>query len=167
MVAAVKFYDGGVIDDEVPAFHARLGLPGLADVHTHFLPERMQRRVWAHFDEGGPLIGRTWPITYRGSETERIKILKDLGVRTFSALAYAHRPGMAADLNDWTLDFAARTDGCLPSATFYPEAGVEAYAKDALDRGARIWKVHLQVGGFDPRVARSEERRVGKECSWE
>ena len=50
-------------DDDVPAFWRNLGLPGLADVHTHFLPERMQRRVWAHFDSAGPLIGRPWPIT--------------------------------------------------------------------------------------------------------
>nr|WP_312034331.1 amidohydrolase family protein [Actinoplanes sp. TBRC 11911] len=142
-----------MIDDDVPAFLARLGLPGLADVHTHFLPERMQRRVWAHFDEGAPLIGREWPITYRGTELERIKTLNDLGVRTFSALAYAHRPRMAADLNDWTLDFAARTEGCLPSATFFPEDGVVAYTRKALDRGALIFKVHLQVGGFDPGTA--------------
>ncbi|MDY7087585.1 MAG: amidohydrolase family protein [Actinomycetota bacterium] len=123
-----------------------------ADVHTHFLPPRMMRRVWEHFDRAGPLIGRPWPITYRGSEQDRVETLRKLNVEMFSALAYAHRPGMADDLNDWTLAFAARTPGCLPSATFYPEPGVEAYAQKALDRGARIWKVHLQVGGFDPRL---------------
>ena len=121
-------------------------------MHTHFLPPRMQRRVWEHFDRAGPLIGREWPITYRGSEPERVATLRGFGVRMFTALAYAHRPGMAADLNDWTLGFAARTPGCLPSATFFPEPGVEAYARDALDRGTRIWKLHLQVGGFDPRT---------------
>ena len=45
-------------DDEVPAFWGALGLPGLFDVHVHFLPERMLRRVWAYFDDAGPLIGR-------------------------------------------------------------------------------------------------------------
>src|ERR1700759_728414 len=105
--------DARVIDDDVTAFWRGLGLPGLADVHTHFLPERMERRVWAHFDEAGPLIGRAWPIHYRGSAAARIKTLQHLGVRVFSALAYAHRPGMAASLNDWTLDFAAQHPGCL------------------------------------------------------
>jgi predicted TIM-barrel fold metal-dependent hydrolase len=128
-----------------------LGLPGLADVHTHFLPERMQRRVWAHFDEAGPLIGRPWPIRYRGTEAERVAELGRLGVRMFTALAYAHRPGMAADLNAWTLDFAARTPGCLPSATFFPEPSALADVRAALDRGARVFKLHLQVGRFDPR----------------
>jgi uncharacterized protein len=138
-------------DRTVTDFIGGLGLPGLADVHTHFLPERMQRRVWAHFDEAGPLIGRPWPIRYRGTETERVTELGALGVRVFSALAYAHRPGMAADLNSWTLDFAARTPGCLPSATFFPEPSTLADVRAALDRGARIFKLHLQVGGFDPR----------------
>ncbi|NJC70340.1 amidohydrolase [Planosporangium thailandense] len=138
-------------DSTVPAFWRALDLPGLADVHTHFLPERMLRRVWAHFDAGGPLIGREWPIRYKWSDAERVGHLDKLGVRVFSALAYAHRPAMAADLNDWTLGFAAATPGCLPSATFFPEPGVEGYVRDALDRGARVFKVHLQVGGYDPR----------------
>jgi predicted TIM-barrel fold metal-dependent hydrolase len=140
-----------VIDSQVPAFWAGLGLPGLADVHTHFLPERMERRVWAHFDEAGPLIGREWPIRYRDPAATRVKTLHDLGVRMFSALAYAHRPDMAAALNDWTLDFASRTPGCLRSATFFPEPAAPAYVSSALERGAQIFKLHLQVGGFDPR----------------
>ena len=146
-----------MIDDEVPAFWAELGLPGLADVHTHFLPERMQRRVWAHFDEAGPLIGRPWPITYRQSAGERVEILRGLGVRCFSALAYAHRPGMAESLNDWTLDFAAGIPECLPSATFFPEPGAAGYTLSALERGARIFKLHVQVGGFDPRTPELDE----------
>src|SRR6266516_7451862 len=71
-----------------------------------------------------------------------------MGVRMFGALAYAHRPEMAADLNEWTLEFGRTTPGCLPSATFYPEPGVTRYVRAALDAGARIFKVHLQVGGF-------------------
>ncbi|MEV4138079.1 amidohydrolase family protein [Dactylosporangium sp. NPDC049742] len=137
-------------DAEVPAFWQALGLPGLFDVHTHFLPERMMRKVWAHFDAGGPLVGRPWPIRYRGSDAERAGHLREMGVRHFTALAYAHRPDMAADLNAWTLGFAARTPGCVPSATFYPEPGAAGIVDAALDGGARIFKVHLQVGGYDP-----------------
>ncbi len=141
-----------MIDDDVPAFCRALHLPGLADVHTHFLPPRMQRRVWAHFDEAGPLIGRPWPITYRTDEATRVATLRGLAVRMFTALAYAHRPAMAASLNDWTLAFAAAVPECLPSATFFPEPSVLGDVRAALHRGARIFKVHLQVGGFDPRV---------------
>jgi uncharacterized protein len=137
-------------DGDVPEFWQRLGVPGLADVHTHFLPPRMLRRVWEYFDAAGPLIGTSWPIRYKWSDQERVAHLRGMGVRMFSALAYAHRPGMAADLNAWTMAFAKNTPGCLPSATFYPEPGVTAYVRAALDAGARIFKVHLQVGGFSP-----------------
>ena len=137
-------------DDRVPAFWAGLGLPGLADIHVHFLPPRLRRKVWAYFDEAGPLIGRAWPIRYKWTDEQRAAHLRVMGVRMFSALAYAHRPAMAADLNDWTLEFARQTPGCIPSATFYPEPGVADYVGRALEAGAAIFKIHLQVGGFPP-----------------
>ncbi|GAA2637783.1 amidohydrolase family protein [Paractinoplanes durhamensis] len=146
-----------MIDEEVPDFWRALGLPGLADVHTHFLPPRMERRVWDHFAAAGPLIGREWPIRYKSDLSERIKTLDRLGVRIFSALAYAHKPDMAADLNRWSLDFAATTPGCLASATFFPEPSAVEYTRAALDRGAQIVKLHLQVGGFDPRDPQLDE----------
>lgn len=138
-------------DADVPAYWRRLGLPGLADIHVHFLPPRVMAKVWAYFDEAERHYGRAWPIAYRGTDEERVAGLRALGVRAFPALAYPHKPGMAPWLNDWTLDFAARTEGCVPSATFYPEDGVLDYVRSALDRGARIFKVHVQVGDFDPR----------------
>lgn len=137
-------------DSDVPAFCEALGIPGLADVHVHFLPPRMLRRVWDYFDKAGPLIGAAWPIRYRWPDADRVAHLRSMGVRLFGALAYAHRPDMAADLNAWTLEFAQRTPGCLPSATFYPEPGVTGYVTKALDDGARVFKIHLQVGGFSP-----------------
>ena len=51
------------------AFWQGLGLPGLFDVHVHFLPPNIQRRVWEQFDTAGPKIGREWPIRYRGSRS--------------------------------------------------------------------------------------------------
>ena len=138
-------------DDGVPAWWQALGLPGLFDVHVHFLPPRMQAKVWAQFDQGGPLIGRPWPIRYRGSEEERVAQLRALGVRRFSALSYAHVPGMAESLNDWASDFADRVPECLRSATFFPEPDVEKYVARRLELGAEVFKVHVQVGAFDLR----------------
>jgi uncharacterized protein len=137
-------------DTEVPAFWHGLGLPGLADIHVHFLPPRMLRRVWEHLEEAREPTGAAWPIIYKWSDAERLQHLAALGVRMFTALAYAHRPGVAADLNAWTLDFATRHAGCVPSATFFPEPDVLRYTRLAIDAGARVFKVHLQVGGYDP-----------------
>jgi uncharacterized protein len=137
-------------DADLPTWWAGLGLPGLFDVHVHFMPPRMQRKVWTAFDEGGPLIGREWPIRYRLDEGERVEVLRRLGVRHFSALSYAHVPGMAEPLNDWAADFAARTPGCLRCATFFPEPGVTAYVGARLAAGVDLLKIHVQVSGFDP-----------------
>jgi uncharacterized protein len=138
-------------DAEVPAFWRALELPGLFDAHVHFLPEPIMRRVWEHFDGRGPLIGRDWPITYRWSDEERVAHLRGMGVRRFTALPYAHKPGVAGYLNDWARDFAARTPECVRSATFYPEPEAADYVHALLADGAEVFKVHVQVGDFDPR----------------
>lgn len=137
-----------MIDAEVPGWWQRLGLPGLFDAHVHFLPQNIQDKVWAQFDQAGPKIGRAWPIRYRGSHDERVAQLRAMGVRAFTALPYAHRPGIAAYLNEWALDFAARTPGCLRCATFYPEPEVEQYVGRLVETGVDVLKLHTQVGEF-------------------
>lgn len=128
----------------------RLGLPGLVDVHTHFLPDQMMAKVWAYFDRAGPLTGRPWPIAYRTAQEERVATLRSFGVERFTALAYPHKPGMAVWLNEWCAQFAAEHPDCLHSATFHPEADAASYVAEALAHGTRIFKVHVQVGDFDP-----------------
>ncbi|MGW4567331.1 amidohydrolase family protein [Streptomyces sp. NPDC004561] len=136
---------------EVRAFWSRLGLPGLIDVHTHFMPERVLDKVWAYFDNLGPLTGGLeWPITYRHEEAERTARLREFGVRAFTSMLYPHKPGMARWLNGWAADFARRTPDCLHTATLYPEPGVETYVREAVEAGARVFKAHVQVGAYDP-----------------
>jgi uncharacterized protein len=130
------------------AFWQDLGLPGLFDVHVHFLPENIQRRVYEQFDNAGPKIGRAWPIRYRGSHAERVELLRSLGVRRFSALPYAHRPGIATYLNDWARGFAGDVPESLWSATFYPEPEAPEYVAALVAEGVEVFKVHVQVGEF-------------------
>ncbi|MDH6132193.1 putative TIM-barrel fold metal-dependent hydrolase [Kitasatospora sp. MAA4] len=136
--------------EQVTAFWRALGLPGLIDVHTHFMPENVLAKVWAYFDAAGPLTGREWAITYRDDEAERLATLREFGVRAFTAMLYPHKPGMAAWLNDWAAAFADRTPDCLHTATFFPEPAAEQYVARAVEGGARVFKAHLQVGGYDP-----------------
>lgn len=140
-------------DDDIylADFRERLGLPGIIDIHTHFMPERVMRKVWAYFDSAGPLTGRPWPITYRDDEAVRVKTLRGFGVRAFTSLVYPHKPRMAEWLNEWTAEFADRVPDCLHTATFYPEPEAAAYVDAALAGGARIFKAHIQVGDYDPR----------------
>ncbi|WP_432423065.1 amidohydrolase family protein [Streptomyces pseudovenezuelae] len=137
--------------DQVRRFWERLGLPGLVDVHTHFMPERVLHKVWGYFDSLGPLTGGVeWPITYRAEEAERLALIRDFGVRAFTAMLYPHKAGMAEWLNGWAVDFARRTPDCLHTSTLFPEPGVETYVREAVEAGARIFKAHVQVGAYDP-----------------
>ncbi len=134
---------------DVRAFWQGLGLPGLFDVHTHFLPPAIQKAVWAVFDAAGPKIGRAWPIRYRQSHEERVEILRSFGVRRFSTLPYAHKPGVATFLNDWSRDFATEVPEVVWSSTFFPEPGAAAYVEQLVADGVEVFKVHVQVGEFD------------------
>ena len=137
-------------DEEIPAYLEALGLPGIIDLHVHFMPERVQQKVWGFFDRLPEMGAPAWPIAYRYSDDERVQILRQLNVRAFSTLNYAHRPGMAKVLNDYSRDFAAQYEDAIHSATFYPEAGVEEQVGQVLADGAQIFKVHVQVGAFSP-----------------
>jgi predicted TIM-barrel fold metal-dependent hydrolase len=142
---------GPSADAQVSDWVAGLGLPGLIDLHVHFMPDQVQRKVWAFFDRAAREYGTDWPIHYRLPEAERLAVLRGLGVTTFAPLVYPHKPGMAAWLTEWVLDFAARTPDAVPTATIYPEPGVGSYLDHALRAGARCVKAHVQVGAYDPR----------------
>ena len=137
-------------DADVPAYWQALGLPGLADIHVHFLPPSMLAKVWAYFDDAETNYGMAWPVHYRTTEDERLNTLRRLGVRAIPSLAYPHRPGMARWLNDWCTQFADRVPDAVHSATFFPEPTAAADVRDALAAGARLFKVHVQVGVFSP-----------------
>jgi uncharacterized protein len=137
-------------DADIPDFWRALGLPGLIDVHTHFMPENVLAKVRAYFDNRRS-NGLSWSARYRQDEEERVALLRGFGVRRFTALLYPHRPDMARWLNGWGAAFAARTPDCLHTATFFAEPSAAAYVREAIEAGARVFKAHVQVGGYDPR----------------
>lgn len=139
---------GSALEDrDLPAFAAQLGIPGFIDVHVHFMHPRVMAKVWAYFDGVGSGL---WPIRYRGTDDERVERLRSIGVRRFTSLSYAHKPGIATFLNDWTREFAERTPDTLWSATFFPEPEAADYVPKLVDAGAEVFKAHLQVGDFAP-----------------
>ncbi|TGD29692.1 amidohydrolase [Brevibacterium sp. S22] len=137
-------------DAEIPAYLAALGLPGLADIHVHFLPQNVLDKVWAYFDNAETNYGRSWPIHYRYDTDTRLRIVRDLGIRAIPALTYPHRPGMAAWLNNWNAEFAASHDDVIHCGTLFAEPEAADYVPAALAAGAKLFKVHIQVGGFSP-----------------
>jgi hypothetical protein len=134
---------------EVAAFWRELGLPGLIDVHTHFMPGNVQAKVWGFFTSGQ--AGRPWPVQYQLPVGQRVALLRAFGVRRFSALAYPHKPDMAVWLNAWSARFDALVPDALRSATFFPEPSAAQYVAQAINDKTTIFKAHVQVGGYDPR----------------
>jgi hypothetical protein len=106
-------------DADVPAFWQSLDLPGLLDVHVHFLPKAIMDRVWEHFAASGPLIGRDWPIVYTCPDERRVDHLRSMGVRRWTA---------------------------LPTRT---SLGSQGSSTTALERGVDVFKIYVQVGDFD------------------
>jgi hypothetical protein len=135
---------------EVRRVWSTLGLPGVIDVHTHFMPKPVMDKVWQYFDSAGPLVGREWPITYRSAESERVQMLRQFGVLGFTALVYPHKPQMAAWLNQWAAQFSRERPDCLATATFYPEPEAGEYVAVAIAAGTQVFKAHVQVGRYEP-----------------
>ena len=141
---------GPTSDDEIAGYLKTLGIPGLADIHVHFLPEPMLLKVWDFFDRASSEYGREWPIRYRFDEHTRLELIRGMGVTAIPALTYPHKPAMAVWLNDWCAEFARRVPDGIHCATLYPEPGVGEYVARAVADGARLFKMHVQVGVFAP-----------------
>lgn len=137
-------------DEEVPAYVDALGIPGLADLHIHFHPDRLTQAIWGYFDRAEEHYGRPWPIRYRTSAEERLATLARLGVQQVPALTYAHKPEMVADLNAWCADFAAAHPQVLRCATLYPEPGMTEQIREAIEGGLALVKVHVTVSNLAP-----------------
>ncbi len=150
VVDAAPEPDVAVEAADVRAVWEPLGLPGLIDLHVHFMPQPVLAKVRQFFDDLGP---GAWPILYRGDDQDRLGRLRAFGVKAFPSLLYPHKPAMAAWLNAWSLEFAQENADVLPTATFYAEPTAADYVAEALAAGARIFKSHVQVGAYDPRDA--------------
>lgn len=151
-----------VDDAAVPAFLAGLGLAGLVDIHVHAMPDRLQAAVWRYFDG---LDDPPWPIHLRADAETRLAHLAATGVVAHTALAYAHQPGMLPWLNGYTLDLADAHDQVVPTFTIFPDDDVDEEVDRALGRGARVCKVHTQVGRYhlsDPRLTATWERLAAR-----
>lgn len=137
-------------DHEIPEFTRALGIPGLADIHVHFLPARMLTKVWDYFEKAEQNYGVPWPVQYKWTQDQRLAHLRGLGLQQIPALTYPHKPGMASWLNDWSTEFAASEPDVIHCGTFYPEDGAADYLSAALNSGARLFKAHVQVGDYAP-----------------
>ncbi|CAI49461.1 amidohydrolase domain protein [Natronomonas pharaonis DSM 2160] len=133
------------------------------DCHVHLLPRRLTEAIRSALGgEAG------WSFQHSPDPTAIEETLLSAGVERYISLPYAHRPGMAADLNDWVLEWAAASEACVPFATVHPEDDVREVVRAAFDGGARGLKFQCPVqecSPDDPRLAPAFELAAERDRS--
>jgi predicted TIM-barrel fold metal-dependent hydrolase len=113
------------------------------DVHTHLHPPRLFAAIRRWFAERSP-----WVLDQNPTEPHEVaRVLREHGVEKFAFFSYAHKTGMARELNEW-LNATARElgPGAIPLATVHlddPDPAGDMRA--ALRGGCAGLKVHENV----------------------
>ena len=120
------------------------GLPLIVDGHVHLFPDALFDSVRKWFDAYG------WPIRYRLTSTEIIEFLTARGIDHMVGLHYAHKPGVARNLNRYMADLCRRYPQLTGMATVYPgEDGAIEILEDGFACGLKGVKLHSHVQCFD------------------
>jgi predicted TIM-barrel fold metal-dependent hydrolase len=115
----------------------------VVDAHVHVFPDLLFDAVWGWFDQFG------WPIRYRLYTDALLAFLFKRGVRHIVALQYAHKPGIARELNRYLAGFVRRYSAVTGLATVFPgEAGTREILETAFNDGLKGVKLHSHVQCF-------------------
>ena len=119
-------------------------LPPVVDAHVHVFPDLLFDAVWGWFDQFG------WPIRYRLHTERLVAFLLQHGIDHIVALQYAHKPGIAADLNRYMVDLVRKTKAVTGLATVFPgESNARRILETAFDEGLKGVKLHSHVQCFE------------------
>ncbi len=125
----------------------------MIDVHTHLHPPRLFAAIRRWFAERS-----SWRIDHPTDPAAVAATLRAAGVERFVFCSYAHKAGIARELNGWLVATSRELGGYgLPLATIHLDDA--AYLDDlhlALAAGCIGLKIHEDVQGFgvdDPRLA--------------
>jgi predicted TIM-barrel fold metal-dependent hydrolase len=127
------------------------------DAHVHLHPAPLARAIERWFAATG------WAIAHSFDPAAVADTLRARGVRRFCFFSYAHKPGMARELNRWLAATAAMIPEAIALGTLRPDdPDLDAIAAEATgDLGLRGFKFHHSVQRFgvdDPRLVPVFER---------
>jgi predicted TIM-barrel fold metal-dependent hydrolase len=134
-----------VPDDPTPV-SAFFGRHPVIDAHVHVFPPPVFAALWRWFDE------HAWSIRYRLTVPEIAAFLRERGVARGVGLQYAHKPGMARELNVFAQVLSRMEPWFIPCATVFPgEDDARAILDAALGpQGLRGVKIHCHVQCVGP-----------------
>ncbi len=148
----------GMLQTPLPAIddreedHVPKNLPTVIDAHVHLFPDNLFESIWQWFEKFG------WPIRYRLRSPEAIEFLLSRGVRRIVGLHYAHRPGVARELNAYMAKLCRSYQPLTGMATVYPgEKHGRQILAEAFDNGLSGVKLHCHVQCFDMLAAGMHE----------
>jgi hypothetical protein len=128
------------------------------DIHTHLHPERLSRAIRKWFAERSD-----WKLEYPTEPELVAGVLRDHGVERFVYFSYAHKAGIAREINAWLRATAWRVPDGIPLGTIHPDDPdvMEAVEEALVGYGFKGFKFHINVQRFfpdDPRVLPVYER---------
>ncbi len=120
------------------------------DAHTHFFPEKLFKAIWSYWDRVYIPFFPTWKNIYEWPASELTAFIENEGTQYYTTLNYAHKPGLAANLNDWTFEFCKTNPNAIPFGTAHPgDDDFLEYAEKALtEYQFRGLKLQLMVTDF-------------------
>ena len=139
--------------DHVPEF-----LPPVVDAHVHLFPDDIFASIWKWFDQFG------WPIRYKLTSPAAIEFLLSRGIDHIVALHYAHKPGIAREMNAFMANLCRSHSRVTGLATVLPgEKNAADILKEAFELGLCGVKLHCHVQCFD--VTGKDMRVVYETCA--
>jgi len=119
-------------------------LPPVVDAHVHIFPDFLFDAVWGWFDQFG------WPVRYRLYTEDLIAFLLQRGIHHIVALQYAHKPGIATELNRYMSQLVCQTSSVTGLATVFPgESGARDILATSFKDGLKGVKLHSHVQCFE------------------
>lgn len=121
------------------------GFAPAIDAHVHLMPDRLMDAIRESL---GEQVG--WTFDHPTDQAAMEAALQAAGIDRYLALPYAHRAGMAQELNAWVIARADESTMAIPFATAHGDDDVEAVVHGAFEAGARGLKFQCPVQGSGP-----------------
>jgi predicted TIM-barrel fold metal-dependent hydrolase len=121
------------------------GLPPVVDAHVHIFPHSIFSAIRKWFDKNARRI------RYQLTSSEIFEFLLSHGIKHIIALQYAHKPGIARQLNTYMAEKCSEYNHRVTGmATVFPgENNAETILQEAFDSGLGGLKLHAHVQCFD------------------
>lgn len=126
----------------------------MIDIHVHFFPEGIFQAIWRYFATPGHGL---WDVKYKLFGSQIVEALKEEGVKRFTTLVYAHKPGLAGYLNDFIRESANLYPELIPFGTVfagdgYPEKVARQIFEDYKFYGIKLHPFVSNENLDDPRL---------------